>query len=649
MRSETERNIHAAQSMSRRTFAAGAGAGLLALTACSEGTSQTAETASEETPAALGQNPDNAESLAISQDSWSYGADNDIYYQIGLPYCGNPEADAYESMGIYVPGAYFKATKNEDGTYSCTIDESATVGSFTAATAPVAIPINTAGYSAQDAPTAYSAQGLTDYLEAGLIYVYPGARGRNNGTNDDGTSFAGGAPWGVTDFKAAIRALRYSASAIPGGAEHIYTFGHSGGGAQSSLVGATGDAALYAPYLEHIGALFTDKDGNALSDAIDGAMCWCPITSLDIADEAYEWMMGQFETSGTRADGTWTKQLSSDMAGKFADYVNSMAFTKDGETLELQEGGEGTYTSGSYYEMVVSAIEGFLNNFLADTEFPYTPSDETMADGGFGGGAPSGEAPSGSAPSGDAPTGAAPSDNESSGSAPTGAAPTAAGSTSSASSDSTTYETAEDYIASLNEDTSWVSYDSSTNTAMISGMGDFVTHCKAATKDAGAFDELDRGAAENYLFGTGTTDNLHFDKIMAELLDENEDVYAKLSDFDESYVSAYAGDLESTDDLGTVSADRQNMYDPLYFAAKSLDGYGTSTICPHWRIRTGIEQGDTSLTTELDLALVLEENPDVQDVDFATVWGKGHTTAERTGSAATNFISWVESCCKAAQ
>ncbi|MGN0070220.1 MAG: subtype A tannase [Atopobiaceae bacterium] len=648
---------------------AGTGAGLLALSACSGQSAQDAEDTDTTASSALGENPDDAEKLAISSDSWSYDADSNTYYQIGLPYCANPEADAYESMGVYVPGSYFKGTKNDDGTYSCTIDSTAICGNFTAATAPVVIPINTAGYAAQAAPTSYSAQGLTDYLEAGLIYVYPGARGRNNGTNDDGTSFAGGAPWGVTDFKAAIRALRYSAASIPGGAEHIFTFGHSGGGAQSSLVGTTGDSALYAPYLEHIGALFTDRDGKALSDAIDGAMCWCPITSLDIADEAYEWMMGQFGDSGTRADGTWTRQLSSDMAEKFADYVNTMAFTKDGEMLELTEGGEGTYTAGSYYEMVVSAIEDSLNDFLADTEFPYTPSSTTMADGGFAGGGTSGGTPSGPAPSGDAPTGdmssssaltgsapsssaptgSALSDNSSTGEAPSGAAPSAQGSASNTSSDATTYETAEDYIASLNEDTAWVSYDSSTNTATISGMGDFVTHCKTATKDVGAFDELDRGAAENYLFGTGTSDNLHFDRIMAELLDENEDVYAKLSDFDESYVSAYAGDLESTDDLGTVSADRQNMYNPLYFAAKSLDGYGTSTICPHWRIRTGIEQGDTSLTTELDLALVLEENPGVQDVDFATVWGKGHTTAERSGSAATNFISWVESCSGAAQ
>ena len=34
------------------------------------------------------------------------------------------------------------------------------------------------------------------------------------------------------------------------------------------------------------------------------------------------------------------------------------------------------------------------------------------------------------------------------------------------------------------------------------------------------------------------------------------------------------------------------------------------------------------------------------DVDFATVWGQGHTMAERTGSSTENFIAWVNDCCK---
>lgn len=60
----------------------------------------------------------------------------------------------------------------------------------------------------------------------------------------------------------------------------------SGGGAQSAIVGAAGDSALYDPYLEQIGAV------QGVSDAVYGSMDWCPITNLDSADEAYEWMMG---------------------------------------------------------------------------------------------------------------------------------------------------------------------------------------------------------------------------------------------------------------------------------------------------------------------------------------------------------------------
>lgn len=64
----------------------------------------------------------------------------------------------------------------------------------------------------------------------------------------------------------------------------------------------------------------------------------------------------------------------------------------------------------------------------------------------------------------------------------------------------------------------------------------------------------------------------------------------------------------------------------------------------HWRIRTGISQGDTALTCEMNLALAAQANPDVETVDFATVWEQGHTQAQRTGSATDNFIAWVEEC-----
>lgn len=187
-------------------------------------------------------NPDDMSSLIFDSSAWNYDADNDIYWQIGVSYCANPEAKDYESLGIYVPGAYMDATDNGDGTYTCTINTENSVGSYTADTAPIVMPINTAGYSAQEAPTSYSYSGLSEYLEAGYIYVYAGCRGRSNGENSDGSTYSGGAPWGVTDLKAAVRYLRYNEALLPGNTDSIFTFGHSGGGAQISLMGSTGDS-----------------------------------------------------------------------------------------------------------------------------------------------------------------------------------------------------------------------------------------------------------------------------------------------------------------------------------------------------------------------------------------------------------------------
>jgi len=57
-----------------------------------------------------------------------------------------------------------------------------------------------------------------------------------------------GAPLGVTDFKAAIRYFRYLQAvqkAVPGNTDRIFSFGMSGGGAQSAIFGASGNSSLY--------------------------------------------------------------------------------------------------------------------------------------------------------------------------------------------------------------------------------------------------------------------------------------------------------------------------------------------------------------------------------------------------------------------
>jgi hypothetical protein len=93
-------------------------------------------------------------------------------------------------MGIYVPGAYMNGKGNSDGTYTCTPSDSGTVGSYTAKTAPVVLPVNTPGYSASAAPTEFSYDSVSDYLKAGFVYVQPGIRGRSSmsGTASSTTS-----------------------------------------------------------------------------------------------------------------------------------------------------------------------------------------------------------------------------------------------------------------------------------------------------------------------------------------------------------------------------------------------------------------------------------------------------------------------------
>ena len=526
--------------------------------------------------------------LTFDSSAWSFDSTNGVYYQIGNVYCTTPVNTDYQSLGIYVPQEYMTCIGSGDS-YSCTINSSGTKGSYTASNAPIVMPVNTSGYSAMKAPTSYSYSTVSSFISQGIIYVYAGCRGRFEG----GETYTAGAPWGVTDLKAAIRYLRYNSDKIPGDLNRIYTFGHSGGGAQSCLMGVTGNSALFTNYLNNIGAAMTDSDGNEIKDNIKGSQCWCPITNLDTADAAYEWNMGQYYSTGTRASGTFTKQLSDDLTSNYVEYVNNIK-------LKDSSGNELTLTStneGTYYNYLKSVIEESLNNFLSDTSFPYTPSSSSNS----GGGPPSFK---------------------------------------NSKRQLDTYETASDYIDSLNSDSEWITYDSSTNTATISSVGDFVTHCKSASKDVGAFDDLSKSQAENKLFGIdGTTYTKHFDKIMANLLTNNANTYSSLSNWDSSYPTDYTNDLSVTDSLSNTIETRTKMYNPMYYLNSYYDGYQTSDVADYFRINTGITQGDTSNVVEMNLYLALLNYG--KNATFTTVWNQGHTEAERSGSATDNFISWI--------
>ena len=506
------------------------------------------------------------------------------------------------------------------------MNETGTAGEYTALTAPLIIPVNTPGYSAMAAPTGYTSSmgygSIADYTSEGIIIIFAGARGRD-----------AGAPTGVTDFKAAIRYTRYNADQLPGDMNSIFSLGMSGGGAQSALLGATGNSDLYDPYLKAIGAVMTE------SDAVLGSMCWCPITNLDTADEAYEWMMGVTRSGLSEEE----QQISDKLAEAFAEYINAAGIKDpDGNVLTLAESEEGIYQAGTYYDYMLSVIEDSLNNFLRDTEFPYEASSSSGGHGGparFGGnGGPKGGIPgNGEKPSfgdGQMPDGDFPSGEFSPEQSFEDIDNISRNETSSGVSISGTYETAQDYIDALNANGVWITYTPDTNTAGITSIEDFVVACKSASKKLGAFDQLDAGQGENTLFGYGDGAGAHFDAYLAAILNE----------ISNDYAADYAVDLAKQDSEGNTVAYRVNMYTPLYYLLETSDGYQTSSVAKYWRIRTGIAQGDCALSTEMNLALALENHDSVASVDFETVWGAGHTQAERTGNSTENFISWVNEC-----
>lgn len=552
----------------------------------------------------------------IDMTQWQYNAENDVYWQVGLAYAATPADSSYETMGIFVPGAYFTGSDNGNGTWTCSVNEPGSIGQYTALTAPLILPVNTPGYSAMAAPAGYDSSmgygSVSDYISAGMIVLFAGARGRD-----------AGAPAGVTDFKAAIRYTRWNADLLPGDMDSIFTLGMSGGGAQSAIIGASGNSSLYDPYLEAIGAVMTE------SDAVKGSMCWCPITNLDIADEAYEWNMGNTR-SGLSAE---EQGYSDGMALAFAEYVNALGLTDEqGNTLTLAQSDTGIWQNGTYYEYIRQVIEASLEHFLTDTEFPYTASSSGGFGGGRGGmrgGRPDGEKPEGNFPG--------PNGNEENKGNMDFEAMDGIGRmnvSSSGLSLTGTYETKQDYIDALNAEGEWVAWDEATGEVTITSVADFTRRLKNVSKSLGAFDQLDAGQGENTLFGYGDGNGAHFDAFLAELVAGSE------------YAEAFAADLTREDAAGNTVDVRVNMYNPMYYLSSAYEGYRTAEPATYWRIRTGITQGDTALCTEVDLALAAEAYSEQTQVDFETVWGQGHTMAERIGSSTANFIAWVNECMK---
>lgn len=585
------------------------------------------------------------ESLALDTSAWRYDSENDVYFQLGLTYCKTPATTTYESLAIFVPGPYFSAEENGD-TYTCTVNEKAVVGNFTPSTAPILMPINTGGLAAQASPTAYGYDGLAPYLEAGCVYVYAGFRGRSAGYDTSTGSnelFAGGSPWPVVDLKAAVRYLRYNAACLPCDASRVFVFGFSGGGGASAVLGASGDAALFEPYLSQIGAITHDAEGNDVSDAIAGSASWCPSTSFDVADAAYEWCQGQYASDGTRAEGTWTGRLSLDLAAAYAGWVNEMDLRdEDDVQLTLDETETGVYSMGSYATQLLSEIDEAATHFVQNASFPYTYTPQHLDDPTFPG--DPNLAATRAADAVQAPV-STPAPADGTGEADSGETVTPQGLTGVAQVQSTIYDTAQNYFAALNASSWWINYNHRSASVSVSSLRDFSLNLRPASLEASPFDRPDRSSKSNQLFGIGEESTLHFSSVVGSLVEGGSEDYAELEGWEEDYASAWTEDLEKVDALETDMATRVAMMNPLYWLSGHYEGYGQASVAPHWRVNEGLFDSDLPLVTGMNLVLALRKYDGVSSVDHTAVWGQGHVLAERSGSATSNLIEWVVSCC----
>jgi hypothetical protein len=221
-----------------------------------------------------------------------------------IPYVANPVDLDYQSLNVSVPVEI-------DGK---TVD---------AENAPIFFEIGVGGYMSvrnaggntggsggrRGGPNLSSRSDLA--LAAGFVIVSPGCRGRDNRAADG--TYYGKAPAAIVDLKAVVRYIRHNKGVMPGNADRIVSVGCSAGGALSALLGASGNSPLYDTYLKEIGAADA-------ADHIYASACYSPITDLEHADGAYEWMYGTLPTRSGLVDQGLSKQLKA----SFAEYQQAL-------------------------------------------------------------------------------------------------------------------------------------------------------------------------------------------------------------------------------------------------------------------------------------------------------------------------------------
>ena len=430
-------------------------------------------------------------------------------------------------------------------------------------------------------------------LKRGFVYINMASRSRGAvapaGTYSDGV-YQGKAPAAIVDAKAAVRYLRLNAAVVPGNASRIVVNGTSGGGAQSTQLGATGDSADYLPYLQAAGAAGIDTNGkSSISDSVYAVVAYCPIQDMGSADLAYEWMYNVLSTRSqvsadqkagliVNASGAELVRASNPDASGSALLMSRFVTYQAGLGLKLDDGS--ALTTDNMLAALQSEIKKAASAYVkaGKTFVAYNTYGNAAANGVAGG--------------------------------------------------SGTLYYKNDFID--------VDSSGTVTTFNMSNYLKFVAK-QARLKAVPAFDQVGQTPA---LAATATADttlagaivNGNYSGGESNLFGTAAQVYSNFTEY--AWNNNNGGDAVNAvqSDVGLLNTGytwagnpQQALLLNQYKLINALPYVGkTDGITTHWRIRVGARDRDTSFTVAYNMSRALKADAKVKDVDYALFWDQGH-------------------------
>jgi len=460
-------------------------------------------------------------------------------------------------------------------------------------------PITSANYTGADIVNGgtYVSTSDTDKVGAalarGFVYINMASRSRGAvapaGVYDDGI-YQGKSPAAIVDAKAAVRYLRLNDSLMPGNANRIVVNGTSGGGAQSTQLGATGDSADYLPYLKAAGAAGVDTNGrSSISDSVFAISAYCPIQDMGSADLAYEWMFNVLDTrklvsadqkAGLIVDANGNELVrasnpdpigSATLLNRFVAYQASLGLKND----------DGTALTSS--NMLAALQTEFTKAATA-----YVKSGKSIvAYNAFGSAAANGVAGG---------SGTLYYKND------------FIDVDASGTVNSFNLSNYLKFVAKQARLKAVPSFDQVGQTPALAATP------TADTTKAGATIYGNYSGGESNLFGTAAQVYSNFTEYAWNNNNGGDAINAKQSDVG----LKNTGNTWANNPQQAYLLNQYKMINALAYIGK------TDGITPNWRIRVGARDRDTSFTVAYNMSRALKADSKVQDVDFALHWDQGH-------------------------